>query len=76
MEQKAWIDVKSPCFSIWTVVLYVGVMDSGAKPVSFALKTHQLDGKIQLKTHLPKSCWARFGHKTQKSRFLMKPAFS
>ena len=21
-----------------------------------------------------KSCWARFGHKTQKSRFLMKPA--
>jgi len=31
MEQKAWIDVKSPRFYIWKAIQYVGVMVSGVK---------------------------------------------
>jgi uncharacterized protein YraI len=31
MEQKAWIDVKSPRFFIWKAIQYVGVMVSGVK---------------------------------------------
>jgi hypothetical protein len=31
MEQKAWIDVKSPRFFIWKAIQYVGVIGSGVK---------------------------------------------
>jgi len=33
MEQKVWIDVKSPRFFIWKAIQYIGVMVSGVKPV-------------------------------------------
>jgi hypothetical protein len=33
MEQKAWIDVKSPRFFIWKAIQYVGVIGSGVKLV-------------------------------------------
>jgi hypothetical protein len=32
MEQKAWIDVKSPRFFIWKAIQYIGVIGSGVKP--------------------------------------------
>jgi hypothetical protein len=31
MEQKAWIDVKSPRFFIWKAIQYIGVIGSGVK---------------------------------------------
>jgi hypothetical protein len=33
MEQKAWIDVKSPRFFIWKAIQYIGVFVSGVKPL-------------------------------------------
>ena len=33
MEQKAWIDVKSPHFFIWKAIQDIGVMVYGMKPV-------------------------------------------
>jgi hypothetical protein len=32
MEQKAWIDVKSPRFFIGKAIQYIGVIGSGVKP--------------------------------------------
>ena len=33
MEQKAWIDVKSPHFFIWKAIQYIEVFVSGVKPL-------------------------------------------